>query len=106
MRFLLIGAIRIYWLIWPEKKRRTCVYKESCSRYVHRLTKSFGLLAGLKALWLRYRSCRPGYEFCMVDGSMRIRLVDGSVITMSEASECTTSEVIGWCEEIESQEPG
>ncbi|MBL0211178.1 MAG: membrane protein insertion efficiency factor YidD [Holophagaceae bacterium] len=101
MKFLLIGAIRIYWLIWPEKKRRTCVYSESCSRYVFRLTNSFGLLTGLRALRQRFRSCRPGYEFCMVNGSMHIRLVDGTVITMSEASECTTSDVLGYCEDIE-----
>lgn len=60
MRYLLLIAIRLYWLI-PKKNRRCCLFKETCSKYVYRITRQQGLSAGIGALSDRRKKCRPGY---------------------------------------------
>ncbi|WP_366914024.1 membrane protein insertion efficiency factor YidD [Niabella sp.] len=62
MRYFLLLIIRLYWLT-PEKNRRRCLFKETCSRYVYRITRQQGLRAGLAALKDRRRKCRPGYYY-------------------------------------------
>lgn len=59
MRYLLLAAIRIYWLI-PKSKRRTCLFKKSCSHFVFEAAVNHGVTAGLKALHYRFKTCRSG----------------------------------------------
>ena len=59
MRYLLLAAIRIYWLI-PKSKRRTCLFKKSCSHFVFEAVANHGTVAGLKALHYRFKTCRYG----------------------------------------------
>ena len=59
MIWLITIPIKIYWKLMPENKRRKCIYKESCSNFVFRISKQQGLLSGIKALVLRYKTCRP-----------------------------------------------
>jgi len=68
MKHLLI--IKIYWLIIPASKRKHCIFKESCSRYVFRNTQEQGLIQGLKALNFRYKNCRPGYQLMELDNEV------------------------------------
>lgn len=62
MKVLLLITIRIYWIVIPLSKRKKCIFRESCSQYVHRHTSKYGLWKGLIALKYRYRNCRYGYE--------------------------------------------
>ena len=61
MRALLILVIRLYWMVVPVHRRRSCLFKESCSMHVYHRAAASGFIAGLRALWFRYRNCRAGY---------------------------------------------
>ncbi len=86
MRQLLLQPIRFYWHAWPHARRRCCVFRESCSRYVHRVTTERGLWAGLQALLQRFRGCRGGYTITATAVGLGLRLADGTTITHEEAS--------------------
>ena len=86
MRHVLLYAIRLYWRVWPESRRRCCLFRESCSRHVFRVTAECGFCAGLRALLRRFRACRGGYSITTVVTGMQIHLADGTTITQEEAS--------------------
>ncbi|MGI4735739.1 MAG: membrane protein insertion efficiency factor YidD [Janthinobacterium lividum] len=56
----LLLLIRLYWALWPASARRTCLFRQSCSRHVYRITRRQGLLAGWQALRHRQQQCRAG----------------------------------------------
>jgi putative component of membrane protein insertase Oxa1/YidC/SpoIIIJ protein YidD len=58
---VLLAIIRVYRFARPYLPRRTCLFDESCSMHVERVTRSEGIRAGLRALLGRVRTCRPGY---------------------------------------------
>jgi len=62
MRTLLLIPIKLYWVLIPISRRRTCLFKKSCSHYVYEIAVQNGFMAGLKALWYRYKNCRPEYK--------------------------------------------
>ena len=64
---------------------RGCLFKESCSRCVYRVTVTLGLRQGIRVLYSRYRQCRPGYSICTASDGLRIQLADGTCLTESEA---------------------
>jgi hypothetical protein len=86
VRTLLLLAIRAYWLAWPAEWRRGCLYRESCSRHVHRVTAAEGLTAGLRALRHRFRTCRPGYGLVRFEGRTWLALADGSFLDAEHAA--------------------
>lgn len=86
MRWALLLAIRLYWAVWPERYRRGCLFRESCSRHVYRVTCAQGLRQGARALLSRYRTCRPGYAIVAAHGHRWLSLADGSFIPVSEAA--------------------
>lgn len=63
MRYTLLFIIQLYWLLVPKNKRRQCIFKETCSNYVYRITRQQGLRAGIAALNDRKKKCRPGYYY-------------------------------------------
>ena len=65
-RFLLI-LIKVYWLAIPKSSRRRCLFQESCSNYVYRITKNEGLISGLKALKFRIHNCNQHYSIIEID---------------------------------------
>jgi putative component of membrane protein insertase Oxa1/YidC/SpoIIIJ protein YidD len=77
---LLRLAIRAYWIAWPARWRRACLYRESCSQHVHRVAGEEGFAAGVRALRSRIRGCRPGYGIVRCDGRTWLALADGSVL--------------------------
>lgn len=84
MRWLVIWAIRLYWLT-PASRRRPCLFRESCSHHVLRCAKERGFFASLKALRRRIRQCRPGYAFYTApDGSRYCILADGTLVAADE----------------------
>lgn len=61
MRISLMVIIKLYWFLIPKHKRRKCLFKESCSHFVYKTTKSKGLISGVKALNFRINNCNPNY---------------------------------------------
>jgi len=86
MKFFLMVAINIYWLCWPTNWRRTCLYRESCSRHVYRITNNKGFIAGLTAFMKRYRKCRADYSVIIRDDHFQLRLSDDSVLNEGDIS--------------------
>ena len=73
--------IRLYWLI-PPAKRKNCLFRVSCSKYVYNITLQYGLIKGLYALQYRYKSCRPGAKVFLNrhTGKLQMILPDNIVI--------------------------
>jgi putative component of membrane protein insertase Oxa1/YidC/SpoIIIJ protein YidD len=86
MRQFLLLIIKLYWKFIPEKKRRKCLFKESCSNYVFRHTKEHGFLKGLLALKSRIKKCRGGYELYTGENGFEMKLSDGTVLYEEEIS--------------------
>jgi uncharacterized protein len=88
MRHLLLIVIRVYWFSIPEHRRRPCLFKESCSHHVYRITSENGIIDGLKALKKRFRQCRPGYTLYKIEteDSFELRFKDGGVIRNDQIS--------------------
>lgn len=63
MRHLFLRLIQLYRGLIPPERRRHCLFRESCSLYVERITEQEGVLAALRAFRQRWRCCRPGYGF-------------------------------------------
>lgn len=84
MRLLLLVLIKLYWIVIPEKKRRSCLFKETCSHYVYRHTSEEGFFKGAIALKQRYKKCRKGYRLYSSLNGIELELADGSVIDENE----------------------
>lgn len=80
MKYLLLVVIQLYWRIIPAKDRRICLFKESCSVHVYRITISNGLIAGIKALLVRHKQCRPQYVHISIEGKEFVVLADNSLL--------------------------
>ena len=89
MKYLFIIFIKLYWRLFPEKNRRSCLFKESCSKYVFRIVNEDGFFKGISAFCERYKKCRPGY---IIRNSkdfkkLELLLVDGSILNESDISD-------------------
>lgn len=103
MKYLFIIIIKLYWLLFPEKNRRSCLFKESCSKYVFRVFNEDGFLKGISAFYERYKKCRPGY---IIRNSkdfkkLELLLVDGSILNESDISEKIIEPYINSVKEVE-----
>lgn len=78
MKSLLLAAIRFYWFAWPALRRRRCLFRETCSKHVYRITERRGLMAGLRALRTRTQQCRPGFALAECAGHTVVVFADGS----------------------------
>jgi putative component of membrane protein insertase Oxa1/YidC/SpoIIIJ protein YidD len=81
--------IKFYWKLIPESNRKSCLFSESCSRYVYRITNEEGFWAGIKAFKSRYKKCRPGYKvgYDSKNGATELHLVDGTILKGEEISD-------------------
>jgi len=82
MSYILILIIQLYWKLYPSSTRRKCLFEESCSKYVYRVTKENGFSKGISALIDRMHKCRPGYQLYknLGDNSFELHLKNGSII--------------------------
>jgi len=89
MKYFLLSTIRLYWIIFPANKRRPCIFAESCSKFVYRITVEEGVCKGLLALRKRYCQCRPGYIIHKDENSdsFELFLKDGSIVKEVEISQ-------------------
>ncbi len=58
MKYFLLLFIKFYQTFTPKKFRGKCLFKESCSHFVYRITEKEGLKSGLEALLYRFHNCR------------------------------------------------
>jgi uncharacterized protein len=88
MKFILLFAVRLYWTMIPVYSRKPCLFEESCSKYVYRITKENGFFSGLFVLKERFHQCRPGYKMFKNEknNSFELHLKDGSIITHEKIS--------------------
>ncbi|RZJ94059.1 MAG: membrane protein insertion efficiency factor YidD [Hymenobacter sp.] len=78
----------MYWLIWPAYHRCACFFRVSCSRHVYRVSRRYGVRAGLIALSHRTKQCRSGsYAFSHpVTGAWLLQLPDGTQLRHCEVA--------------------
>lgn len=62
MKYLILIAIQLYWLLIPKNKRGKCIFKKSCSNYVFEIAEKEGFIKGLFAFYFRYKNCSHGFE--------------------------------------------
>lgn len=89
MKYFLILVIKIYWLLIPEYKRKSCIFRVSCSRFVFNQTMKKGFVSGLLSLKERFLTCRPNYQarFLENEDLVILRLNNGTVLLEDEISE-------------------
>lgn len=88
MRHLLFWAIGAYYRAVPAERRHTCLFRETCSQHVERIAIEAGAVAAVRALWRRFRCCRPGYHFEINadSGAWQLVCADGSRFPASVAA--------------------
>ncbi len=91
-RFLVL-AIRIYRQVAAAIGfQRNCLFHESCSAHVERVSLDRGLLAGLAAARWRLTVCRPGYRFQVEEHSWTLVLQDGTHVAQALVSTPVSNE--------------
>jgi putative component of membrane protein insertase Oxa1/YidC/SpoIIIJ protein YidD len=88
MKTVLIALIAVYQRVAPKTLRNRCIFAESCSDFVIRNIREYGVSGGFAALLRRMRCCRPGYislpPSSMYSGiNFPVRLADGSIVDRS-----------------------
>lgn len=61
MKYILLLIIKLYWILIPQSKRKKCIFRKSCSKYVYDITIKEGSIKGFKALKFRIKNCKPGF---------------------------------------------
>ena len=89
MKYFLLLSIKIYWLIIPASKRRKCIFRKSCSKYVYEETTNNGIISGLKAFKYRFENCRPGAQLIENPntGNFQIILPNNQILDENDISE-------------------
>ena len=84
----MLTLIQLYWRFVPAERRRVCLFKESCSNHIFRVTSDYGLKAGLIALIERFKNCRGGYVIISsaFGESLDMRLANGTIIPQAKIS--------------------
>lgn len=80
MKYLLLLVIKIYQTFIPKKFRGECLFKESCSNFVYRITKEEGFKGGFNAFMYRYHNCRPDYHLSEENGKLFLITVEKEVV--------------------------
>jgi uncharacterized protein len=82
MKNLFLILLKIYQIFIPKRFRHKCLFKESCSNYVFRLTKENGFSAGINALRYRIHNCNPKYF--IIENKGRILLITAQYQVIEE----------------------
>ncbi|WP_307452462.1 MULTISPECIES: membrane protein insertion efficiency factor YidD [Chryseobacterium] len=89
MKYLLIIIIKLYWSLVPPHRRRMCLFKMSCSKYVYQETLNKGFINGLKAFRYRFSNCRAGAKLIKnpINNQLQLILPNTQIIEEHEISE-------------------
>jgi len=88
MKWLLIGVIHLYRSL-PHCFKRKCLFKETCSLHVLRMTRESGFRMGIRNLRIRMAQCRTGYVV-LFDGDVKhwvVRFANGSIAGRAEVAD-------------------
>jgi putative component of membrane protein insertase Oxa1/YidC/SpoIIIJ protein YidD len=86
IRHTFLHLIRLYWLL-PNRYKRSCIFKETCSRYVFRKIQEGGAWAGILSFKERYHQCRSTYSIINIDEEAdMIILADNSLISRNQTN--------------------
>jgi hypothetical protein len=86
MKYIILLLIRVYWLV-PKRKRPRCLYRETCSKHVYRITKNQGFKNGMEALQLRINTCTPYYNILEIENQRILICKNGMMIEGDEIGE-------------------
>lgn len=88
MKALLLLVIKMYWALIPKDKRRSCIFRTTCSHYVYHKTAQEGFYKGILALRYRFMNCRSGYHVFEhpIESTTKMILSSGQVISEDEIS--------------------
>lgn len=75
MKHVILFAIKMYWKVLPQSKRRKCIFKKSCSTYVFETTQKEGFVKGLKAFQFRYKNCRGNFTIFQNPINNKIQMI-------------------------------
>lgn len=75
MKYLLLLIVKTYWFLIPKSKRKKCIFKKSCSKYVYDITLKKGGIEGLKALTFRIKNCRNNFEIFKNPFNEKIQMI-------------------------------
>jgi uncharacterized protein len=92
MKYFLLFLIKVYQTFFPRRFRGVCLFKESCSNFVYRITKEKGLKGGIKAFIYRYRNCRASYKITEENGMVLLITVENEIIEKEFIDENILSE--------------
>ena len=95
MTSAILAMIRLYWRIVPESRRRQCLFRETCSRYVYRQARESGVRGAFLAAYRRLRACRPGFQVQVRDYTFEVVCRDGTVITQADLGAVVTDALSG-----------
>lgn len=84
MSWCLLKLIEIYWFLFPTSKRRKCIFKETCSKYVYRRTRENGIIYGVKAFIERLNRCKGGYRLFYSKDGIELVLQNGTIVPEGE----------------------
>jgi len=84
MKYLLLIAIRMYWLLWPARFRGVCLFRESCSHFVYRCAVADGVGSGIRALRHRMNVCKPGAQLFFNPSSGQVNMILGNGEVLQE----------------------
>lgn len=87
MKYILLLVIKLYWIAVPPSKRKKCIFRESCSAYVWRITSSEGFVSGIKAFLFRNKHCCPGYAIYKYRNRYELKTVNGLILKEGEIAE-------------------
>lgn len=87
MKYFLLLIIRLYWKLIPPFKRKQCIFRESCSHYVWRITKEEGFISGIKAFLFRNKHCCPGFVLYKYQDHYELKTINGLVLKDNEIDE-------------------
>lgn len=87
-----MAIIRGYWCLVAPNRRRTCLFRESCSAYVYRIAATQGAWRALGAARERLRRCAPGFSLAVLPEGLGLICRDGTIIHPAALN----VNVIGW----------
>ena len=80
MKYLFLLIIKLYWII-PKRRRKKCIFHETCSRHTYKAFSEKGVREGVRILKQRTKQCRPGFYQI---NSNEYRLADKSIVKAIE----------------------
>jgi putative component of membrane protein insertase Oxa1/YidC/SpoIIIJ protein YidD len=84
MKFFLLLAIKLYWVLVPESNRRICIYHTSCSQHVFNTAKSDGFFKGITCFLNRIKNCNGKYHLSCTGNEYIILTSGGEILREQE----------------------